>query len=134
MHRRGAFLLVALGLMTLAGCSSISEVPELDRAPTEQDRPDWVPDGDLVVPGSIRYAGATGDVKVYLARGTDTPDAVCVLVAREGLLQGSACGAGGGVGLQLGNGIQLEVGNLRLPGDAKRTSLSESVRLVGDPH
>ncbi|NYF16033.1 hypothetical protein HDC37_000847 [Microbacterium sp. AK009] len=133
MHRRAAILLLTLGAMTLAGCSTSSGVPELDRPSEEQDRPGWVIDGDLVVPGSIRYAGASGDVEVYLARGTDEPNAVCVLVARDGRLQGSACGGSGGVGLKLGDGIQLEVGDYRLPGDAERTPISESVRLVGDP-
>jgi hypothetical protein len=122
-------------MLLLAGCSLSGELPEFD---LEQSARDILPESDATSsdldPTSTRYLGDAGQFTVYLAKGTDTPNLVCIAAYENEVQHSMSCGGGSAMGLEMPDGTLLEVGGFAFPdrdvGDRERTKLSDSVVVI----
>jgi hypothetical protein len=127
----GAVILSAVALAALAGCTA-PQPNEFSREQTEADRLSVSPEDDPgVALDSTRFAGTTGDFRIYIARSS-ADGGICGVAVRADDEEwvSTGCSQGDGVGLTLQDGTQIEVGSFRFPDAGDRVPLSESVSVV----
>lgn len=66
---------------------------------------------------------------VYLARGREAENTICVAIVKDGEWESTGCG-GNGVTVTTRSGAKVEAGGIRT-GEDEENALSDSVRVVG---
>lgn len=132
MERRlFASVIAVAAVFVLASCTA-PDPPEFDRAQTDDDRPNALSSAtDEVRPDSIRRAGDVDGLEIFLARGTESDDQLCVLLVRDDVWESMSCGQLG-VGIETPDGTRIEAGSFSFPVDSGHRDISESVRVLVD--
>lgn len=136
MSPTAKFLALLFSALLLAGCTSTS-IPEFETTQTADDIPTDPAAVDGVDPATTRFVGRVEGSDLYLARGDEDPDSICLIQVRDGKWEQTGCGAGSGLGSELRSGTLIETGSYSFPsdqvGDGQRTELSPSVTVITQP-
>ena len=131
MRRRRRAVLVLMGAFVLTSCTTQQpSYPEFARDQTDADRPSAIVDGtdSLIDVASLRHVGDVDGYEVYLARGRDAPDTICIAIVKDDVWESTGCG-GDRITLTTRSGIEIEASSFQ-PQDDRNDALSESVRIV----
>lgn len=124
-------MILALAL----GCTSCAtpqvSYPEFSREQTAADLPQALAEsGDGSVDlATVRHVGDVDGYDVYLARGREAENTICVAIVKDGEWESTGCG-GNGVTVTTRSGAKVEAGGIRT-GEDEENALSDSVRVVG---
>jgi hypothetical protein len=136
MRSTAKLLALLSSALLLAGCTSTS-IPEFETTQTARDIPTDPAAVDGVDPATTRFVGNVEESDLYLARGEEDPDSLCLIQVRDGKWEQTGCGGGSGLGSELRSGTLIEAGSYSFPseqvGDGQRTELSPSVTVFTLP-
>lgn len=124
--RRPALPLLAVIALTVTGCASTA-MPEFDRVQVPADRPEVVVESseDALDAASLRYIGDAEGYDVYLARGAEDDEVLCLSLVRDGGWDSTSCGLHG-VSVGIRPGVAVATSSDRLGGEM-REMITESV-------
>lgn len=124
-HRAVALLSLA-AVFALTACSP-GGLPEFDREQVAADRPDTITavSGDGIDVASLRHVGDAEGYEVYLARGAEDREILCLALVRDDAWESTHCGMQA-VSVEVAPGVRIATNTFR-PGGEVREPISESV-------
>lgn len=132
MRRRGyvvAGVVVVLAFGFTSCAAQQPAFPEFSREQTAADLPAAIVESgeDIVELDSVRHVGDVDGYDLYLARGREAENAICVAIVKDGAWESTGCGSDG-VTVTTRSGAKVEAGGLSGADETK--ALSDSVRVV----
>jgi len=129
MRRRVCAVLVVMATLTSTSCAALQpSCPEFSREQTAADLPNAIVESgdDSVDLDTLRHVGDVDGYDVYLARGREAQNTICIVVMKDDAWESTGCGSDR-ITLTTRSGTEIEAGGLQ-PDD--ENALSESVRIV----
>lgn len=113
--------------MSTSCAASLHSYPEFDREQVATDVPDAIlrSGDDSLDPDTLRHVGDVDGYALYLARGREAENTICVAIVKDDVWESTGCGTDG-ITVTTRSGAKIEAG----PRLDDRNALSESVRIV----
>lgn len=117
-----------VALMSTSCAALQLSYPEFSREQTAADLPNAIVESgdDSVDLDTLRHVGDVDGYDVYLARGGEAQNTICIAVVKDDVWESTGCGSDR-IALTTRSGTEIEAGGLQ-PDD--ENALSESVRIV----